>query len=415
VRAIQNKKSYTIKTNEAGIEGIVLRPFDIPTDSDGSIWLKWNSKFTEYVYGEKTHHGLNPIPDLNGQTVIIGVTAKGLANQIPTPGGLLYPHQLQANALQTIISDNPISRPVWTTSIELIIMSVGGLLIILSMYYLPIWISGLIFTVLTAGSGYLSWTLWSDSQILLDLSYILILYILLLTSTGFNNFYRQYMLRQQIKKQFETYLDPRQVAILQKNPELLKLGGDRKDMTFMFMDIIGFTPISEAFKENDDPEGLVNLINKYLDTMTKIILKNGGTIDKYMGDCIMAFWNAPLDTPNHADIAVETAMEILDAGKELQKDLEEQGLPTIGVGIGINTGTCIVGNMGSESRFDYSVIGDAVNLASRLEGQTRNYDGVDLLLSEFTYRSGVSRAVHEVDRIQVKGKTEKVKVYTCKS
>tara|TARA_B100000424_G_scaffold242198_1_gene210863 strand:- start:131 stop:802 length:672 start_codon:yes stop_codon:yes gene_type:complete len=223
------------------------------------------------------------------------------------------------------------------------------------------------------------------------------------------------MLRQQIKKQFETYLDPRQVAILQKNPELLKLGGDRKDMTFMFMDIIGFTPISEAFKENDDPEGLVNLINKYLDTMTKIILKNGGTIDKYMGDCIMAFWNAPLDTPNHADIAVETAMEILDAGKELQKDLEEQGLPTIGVGIGINTGTCIVGNMGSESRFDYSVIGDAVNLASRLEGQTRNYDGVDLLLSEFTYRSGVSRAVHEVDRIQVKGKTEKVKVYTCKS
>ena len=415
VRAIQNKKSYTIKTNEAGIEGIVLRPFDIPTDSDGSIWLKWNSKFLEYEYGDKTYHGHSPIPTLNGETVIVGVTAKGLANQIPTPGGLLYPHQLQANALQTIISDNPISRPVWTTSIELIIMSVGGLLIILSMYYLPIWISGLIFTVLTAGSGYLSWTLWSDSQILLDLSYILILYILLLTSTGFNNFYRQYMLRQQIKKQFETYLDPRQVAILQKNPELLKLGGDRKDMTFMFMDIIGFTPISEAFKENDDPEGLVNLINKYLDTMTKIILKNGGTIDKYMGDCIMAFWNAPLDTPNHADIAVETAMEILDAGKELQKELEEQGLPTIGVGIGINTGTCIVGNMGSESRFDYSVIGDAVNLASRLEGQTRNYDGVDLLLSEFTYRSGVSRAVHEVDRIQVKGKTEKVKVYTCKS
>ena len=414
VRAIQNKKSYTIKTNEAGIEGIVLRPFDIPTDADGSIWLKWNSKFTEYEYGDKTYHGHSPIPTLNGETVIIGVNAKGIANQIPTPGGLLYPHQLQANALQTIISDNPISRPVWTTSVELIIMTIGGLLIILSMYYLPIWISGLIFTVLTAGSGYLSWTLWSDSQILLDLSYILILYILLLTSTGFNNFYRQYMLRQQIKKQFETYLDPRQVAILQKNPELLKLGGDRKDMTFMFMDIIGFTPISEAFKENDDPEGLVNLINKYLDTMTKIILKNGGTIDKYMGDCIMAFWNAPLDTPNHADIAVETAMEILDAGKELQKELEEQGLPTIGVGIGINTGTCIVGNMGSESRFDYSVIGDAVNLASRLEGQTRNYDGVDLLLSEFTYRSGVSRAVHEVDSIQVKGKTEKVKVYTCR-
>jgi len=412
VRAIQNKKSYTIKTNEAGIEGIVLRPFDLPTDSDGSIWLKWNSKFTEYEYGEKTMHGLNPIPDLNGQTVIIGVTAKGLANQIPTPGGLLYPHQLQANALQTIISDNPISRPVWTTSVELIIMGIGGLIIILSMYYLPIWISGLLFTALSAGSGYLSWTLWSDSQILLDLSYILILYILLLTSTGFNNFYKQFVLRQQIQKQFGTYVSPDLVKQLQKNPELLKLGGERKEMTFMFMDICGFTPISEHYKNNDDPEGLVILINNYLDTMTKIVLKNGGTIDKFMGDCIMAFWNAPLPCKDHADKAVQTSIEICEAADELIQELKDKGLPTIDIGIGINTGTCIVGNMGSEARFDYSVIGDAVNLGARLEGQTRNYDGVRVLLGPETYRSCTSRAFAEVDRITVKGKTEAVTIYT---
>ena len=412
VRAIQNKKSYTIKTNEAGIEGIVLRPFDIPTDADGSIWLKWNSKFIEYEYGEKTHHGLNPIPDLDGQTVIIGVNAKGIANQIPTPGGLLYPHQLQANALQTIISDNPISRPVWTTSVELIIMTIGGLLIILSMYYLPIWISGLIFTVLTAGSGYLSWTLWSDSQILLDLSYILIIFILLMTSTGFNNFYKQFVLRQQIQKQFGTYVSPDLVKQLQKNPELLKLGGERKEMTFMFMDICGFTPISEAFKENDDPEGLVILINNYLDTMTKIVLKNGGTIDKFMGDCIMAFWNAPLPCEDHAEKAVQTSIEICEAADELIQKLEDEGLPRIDIGIGINTGTCIVGNMGSESRFDYSVIGDAVNLGARLEGQTRNYDGVRVLLGPETYRSCKERAFSEVDRILVKGKSEKVTIYS---
>jgi adenylate cyclase len=202
------------------------------------------------------------------------------------------------------------------------------------------------------------------------------------------------------------------VNMLVKDPSLMKLGGERKEMTFMFMDIIGFTPISEAYKENDDPEGLVELINYYLDTMTKIILKHGGTIDKYMGDCIMAFWNAPLECPDHANKAVMTAMEILDAGKELQKELEDKGLPTIGVGIGINTGDCIVGNMGSESRFDYSVIGDSVNLGARLEGQTRNYDGVDLLLSSYTYQSGLSTAVREVDRIQVKGKREKVTIYT---
>jgi len=409
VRALQDKKSYTIKTNEAGIEGIVLRPFDMSTDSDGSIWLKWNTQFEEYEYDRM---GKGIPENLEGRTVIVGVSAKGIQPQITTPGGLLYPHQLQANALQTILTDKPISRPVWTTTVELGIMIIGGLLLIISMYYFPIWISGIFFTTMTAASAYFSWKMWTDSQILLDLSYILILYILLLTSTGFNNFYRQYMLRQQIKKQFGTYVSPDLVKQLQKDPSLLKLGGERKEMTFMFMDICGFTPISEHYKNNDDPEGLVILINNYLDTMTKIVLKNGGTIDKFMGDCIMAFWNAPLPCENHADKAIQTSIEICEAADELIQELEEQGLPRIDIGIGINTGTCIVGNMGSEARFDYSVIGDAVNLGARLEGQTRNYDGVRVLLGPETYRSCKERAFSEVDRILVKGKSEKVTIYT---
>ena len=411
VRAMQNKKSYTVKANEAGIESIVLRPFEIPTDADGSIWLKWNSKFPEIEY---TRLGDNLGP-LNGETVIVGVSAKGLANQISTPAGLIYPHQLQANTLQTIISENPISRPLWTTTVELAIMSIGGLIIILSMYYLPIWISGLLFVSLSAGSGYLSWSLWSDSQILLDLSSILILYILLLTSTGFNNFYRQYMLRQQIKKQFGTYVSPDLVKELQQNPDLLRLGGDQRYMTFMFMDIVGFTPISEHYKTLNNPAGLVDLINNYLDRMTKIILKNGGTIDKFMGDCIMAFWNAPLRCEDHAARAIDTAQEILEAADEFIIELESKGLPRIDIGIGINTGECIVGNMGSEARFDYSVIGDAVNLASRLEGQTRNYDGVRVLLGQETHYSCPARDVQFVDSIKVKGKTEAIKVYTTAS
>ena len=411
VRAMQNKKSYTVKANEAGIESIVLRPFEIPTDADGSIWLKWNSKFPEIEY---TRLGDNLGP-LNGETVIVGVSAKGLANQISTPAGLIYPHQLQANTLQTIISENPISRPLWTTTVELAIMSIGGLIIILSMYYLPIWISGLLFVSLSAGSGYLSWTLWSESQILLDLSSILILYILLLTSTGFNNFYRQYMLRQQIKKQFGTYVSPDLVKELQQNPDLLRLGGDQRYMTFMFMDIVGFTPISEHYKTLNNPAGLVDLINNYLDRMTKIILKNGGTIDKFMGDCIMAFWNAPLRCEDHAARAIDTAQEILEAADEFIIELESKGLPRIDIGIGINTGECIVGNMGSEARFDYSVIGDAVNLASRLEGQTRNYDGVRVLLGQETHYSCPARDVQFVDSIKVKGKSEEIKVYTTTS
>jgi adenylate cyclase len=406
VRAMQGKKSYTIKLNESGIESIVLRPFIIPTDERGSIWLKWNTHFESIDYNGQA------LPDLKGKTAIIGVTAKGIVPQVSTPAGLQYPHQIQASTLQTIISDNPISRPQWTYAAELGMILIGSLLIILSVYYLPVWIGAVAFFGCAAVITYASYYAWNEFQILLSLSDSLIIYIVLFASSSFNNFYKQFVLRQQIKKQFGTYVSPDLVKQLQKDPSLLKLGGERKEMTFMFMDICGFTPISEHYKNNDDPEGLVILINNYLDTMTKIVLKNGGTIDKFMGDCIMAFWNAPLDCEDHADKAVQTSIEICEAADELIQQLEEQGLPRIDIGIGINTGTCIVGNMGSESRFDYSVIGDAVNLGARLEGQTRNYDGVRVLLGPETYRSCPSRKFTEVDRILVKGKSEKVTIYT---
>ena len=404
VRALQNKKSYTVKLNESGIESIILRPFIIPTDERGSIWLKWNTHFDSYDYGK-------PLPDLKGKTVIIGVTAKGISPQITTPAGLLYPHQLQANALQTIISDSPISRPQWTFAAELGMILIGSLLIVLAVYYLPIWIGLVFFVGSAAAVCYAVYYAWYEFSILLDLSASLLIYILLLTSSSFNNFYKQFVLRQQIKKQFGTYVSPDLVKQLQEDPSLLKLGGERKNMTFMFMDICGFTPISEHYKNNDDPEGLVILINNYLDTMTKIVLKNGGTIDKFMGDCIMAFWNAPLLCDDHADKAVQTSLEICDAADILIKELEEKDLPRIDIGIGINTGDCIVGNMGSEERFDYSVIGDAVNLGARLEGQTRNYDGVRVLLGPETYKQCPDGTFTEVDRIQVKGKSEKVTIY----
>ena len=227
-----------------------------------------------------------------------------------------------------------------------------------------------------------------------------------------SNYYVTYQLKEQIRKQFQKYLSPDMVKQLQDNPDMLVLGGQRKEMTFLFMDICGFTPVSEHYKNNNDPEGLVNLINKYLDTMTKIILSNGGTIDKYMGDCIMAFWNAPLDCENHADMAIKSAKEISEKADELIKELEDDGLPRIDVGIGINTGECIVGNMGSELRFDYSVIGDAVNLASRLEGQTRNYDGVRVLLSSRTAGCSTDGLFTKVDAIKVKGKSETIEVFT---
>jgi adenylate cyclase len=207
------------------------------------------------------------------------------------------------------------------------------------------------------------------------------------------------------------------VNMLIKDPSLMKLGGDRKEMTFLFMDICGFTPISEHYKNNDDPEGLVELVNEFLDAMTKIILKNGGTIDKYMGDCIMAFWNAPLPCTNHAEMAVKSAIEIEEKVNELKEVYKERGLPDINVGTGINTGDCIVGNMGSESRFDYSVIGDAVNLAARLEATAARHEYIDYktIISSFTYKQLPAGYVcSEIGTIKVKGKDEEITIYSPK-
>ena len=241
-------------------------------------------------------------------------------------------------------------------------------------------------------------------------------FLLVAFHSTFLRFILEFKLKQQIRKQFEKYLDPRQVAILVKNPEKLKLGGERKEMSFLFMDIVGFTPISEYYKNNDDPEGLVEVINDYLNRMSKIVLKNGGTIDKYMGDCIMALWNAPLDCENHAEMAVKTAIECAEETDKIKAEFKAKGLPDINIGSGVNTGTCIVGNMGSEMRLDYSVIGDAVNLAARLEAQTRNYKDKNGKVTPLLYPSYTQEKLKniksiEVDKIKVKGKEELITIY----
>ena len=407
IRTLQQKKSYTIKANELGIVDLMIPPYEpIKTDMSGSIWINPTYRFEDIEYYGQA------LPNLQGKTVLIGTTAEGIQVLLPTPKGAEYPHTVQASALQTIMNGDSISRPQLANLMEIALAVLLGLGVILSVYYLPLFLSLTAFVGFVGGGVLASHFAWTDSFFLIDWTYSLILCIILFAQASFNNFYKQFKLRQLIKKQFGTYLSPDMVNELQKNPDLLKLGGERKDMTFMFMDIVGFTPISEHYKNNDDPEGLVVLINTYLDRMTKIVLKNGGTIDKYMGDCIMAFWNAPLPCEDHADKAVQTSLEICEAADELIQQLEDQGLPRIDIGIGINSGTCIVGNMGSESRFDYSVIGDAVNLGARLEGQTRNYDGVRVLLGPETYRSCPKRSFVEVDRILVKGKKEKVTIYT---
>jgi len=408
IRVLQQKISYSMKVNELGIQDLMIPPYEpIKTDTTGSIWINFSNQFQQIEYSD-------PLPNLQGKTVIVGVTAEGIQPILSTPVGPAYPHQIQASSLQTIMNGDSISRPLIADLVEIALAAVLGLGIILAVYYLPLWLSAVAFGGFVGGAVLASGFAWSGSFFLIDWTYSLLVSILVFAQSSFNNFYKQFKLRQQIKKQFGTYVSPDLVKQLQKNPGLLKLGGERKEMTFLFMDIVGFTPISEHYKEQDDPEGLVELVNEFLDKMTKIILNNGGTIDKYMGDCIMAFWNAPLPCDNHAEMAVKSAIEIEEEINELKKEYEDRGLPDINVGTGVNTGTCIVGNMGSESRFDYSVIGDAVNLAARLEATAGRHEYIDYktIISRATYQQLPSGYVStEIGTINVKGKKEPITIY----
>jgi len=325
-------------------------------------------------------------------------------------------YEITASTLQTVLDGKNIQRIDISFLVELVLAFIIGCVIILAANYFSYVTLGLTFISLYGILLYTTHYLFNKHLILTDVSWAIICLTIIGFHSTFNRFIKEFKLKQQIRKQFEKYLDPRQVAILVKNPEKLKLGGERKEMSFLFMDIVGFTPISEYYKNKDDPEGLVEVINDYLNRMSKIVLQNGGTIDKYMGDCIMAFWNAPLDCPNHAEMAVKTSIECAEETDKIKAEFKTKGLPDINIGSGVNTGICIVGNMGSEMRLDYSVIGDSVNLAARLEAQTRNYKDENgkvtpVLYSSFTQEKLTNIKSIEVDKIKVKGKEELITIY----
>lgn len=406
LRVQTGKPSYIIKTTNIGIDEFAVPPFDpIVTLPKGDAYIRYNNTFEEVEYVD-----INSLPNMGGKFVIVGVTAEGVANPVPTPRGNMYPQHIQAHMLQNFIDGSNIQRNQVSPLIELLCALCGMILIAIAVYRLPLLWTAPISLLILGGEAYGSVWLYQNKLQLVDATFPVLSGFLIFTQSAFNNFYKQYKLRQQIKGQFGTYISPDYVDMLVKDPSLMKLGGERKEMSFMFADIVGFTPISEKYMKADDPEGLVELINSFLDKMTKIVLNNGGTIDKFMGDCIMAFWNAPLPCENHAEMAVKTAIEIELLGDELEKEMEQRGLPRVKFGTGVNTGTCIVGNMGAETRLDYSVVGDAVNLGARLEAQTRAED-TPIIVSEYTYLQCSDIAFSSIGEVTVKGKEEPVRMY----
>ena len=400
-------ETYVIKTNDLGIEEVRVRSLDpIPTDKDGRLWVNW-------VVPRGT--SLADM-DVANKIVIVGVTAKGVLPQVATPNGLQYPHHIQASFLETMIhaTTNPMPHiPDTAPLYELLIYVLGVLLVWLILNTLGVTAGVLTATGVMLSTGYTGYVLIHSYGLLIDVTWTLMAEFITGAVAFYLNFREQYKLRQQIKEQFGTYISPEYVDIIVKNPDLMVLGGQKKEMTYLFCDIVGFTPISESYMKRDDPEGLVDLINKFLDQMTKLIINNGGTLDKYMGDCIMCWWGAPIPREDHAKIAVQTAIELELLCQQINKDLKEQGLdlPPVMFGTGLSTGNSIVGNTGSTIRMNYSVIGDAVNLGARLEGETRKQD-TPILLPQSTYDQIQNDiACTMIDKIKVKGKEEEITIY----
>ena len=401
LRVAAGDSSYQAKINQTGVEALRIPSFEtIKTDEYSRVFINPNYVFPSVEVG-------GDIPRLDGKIVIVGVTAAGIANPVATPQGEQHPHVLQASILETLINGDSASIPLWGQLADLAaFLGLALALIILSRFRFSI----IFIAVLLGGYFYLPVYLFASQGILLDVTFnvfaIALIYIHLYTA----KFISEYLQKQQIKKQFGTYLSPDLVAQLQRQPELLALGGDSRELSIMFTDVRGFTTISEHYGE--DVQGLTKIMNRYMTVMTRAILENKGTLDKYIGDAQMAFWNAPLDNKQHALDAVRTSFQMLKDLETFNEDIKEEGVPPFGMGLGINTATVVVGNMGSDQRFDYTCLGDGVNLAARLEGQSKPY-GVKLVVGPQTAESvGDVYQVIELDLIAVKGKTKPVSIYT---
>ncbi len=387
-KALFGVKSYIITTNENGIQEIAIRGIPpVKTDSLGRKWISW-------VDTPETN--LKEM-DVNGKFVFVGVTANGVMPQVATPVGLLEPHKIQAALAESLLIQNSPFIPDYALALELLIFiaSVGLVWAFISYLGITWGVSLALLTMaLTGFYGYYSIT----TGVLIDITWSLVSQFITGAIAFYLRFREQYKLRQQIKKQFEHYLDPRQVKRLQKDPSLLKLGGEKRRCTFLFTDVRGFTALSETLP----PEEVTTIMNKALTIQSEAVQKYGGMVDKYIGDAMMAIFNAPIDLLHHESIAVECA-------KEIQENIIKADIG-VEIGVGVNTGEAVIGNMGSDTRFDYSAIGDAVNTAARLESATKEA-GVNILIGKETEKySGIT--LKPLKPIKVKGKEKPLKIYT---
>ena len=396
LKILAGADTYVIKTNDNGLEEIRVKGLPaVPVDSLGRKWISWvDTPQTDLA-----------TMDVQDKFVFIGFTAKGIMPQLATPVGLLEPHKIQASLAESILIQDSPYIPDYALALEVLIFIASTVFVwlVLNVFGITLGISFFAIVFLSTAT-YGVYTI--QNGVLLDVTWALISQFITGSVAFYVRFREQYKLRQQIKKQFEHYLDPRQVKQLQKNPSLLKLGGEKRYATFLFTDVRGFTSMSETL----EPEDVTYIMNKALTAQQSAVQKNGGMVDKYIGDAMMAIFNAPINQDFHENKAIDCAVDIQRNMESLNIELMDRGIPAVAIGIGINTGYAVIGNMGSESRFDYTAIGDAVNIGARLESGTKEA-GVDVLIG---YNTAI-KSDYELtllEPLQVKGKEKPLDVYT---
>jgi len=417
LRVATGTDTIFIKSEKAGIKSIAVKGFEVPTDRNGQLWVHFARHDPSiYVSAVDVLEGRVAPEMIARKLVLIGTSAVGLLDVKTTPIDPVMPGvEVHAQVLESALTRAVLSQPIYAIVAEFCAAIVLGILVIaFAPLFGPVTLVavGALFASLLVGT---SWYFYTQHRLLIDFTYPLLSTTSIYLTLIFTSFVREQAQRRQIRSAFGQYLSPALIEQLAQSPEKLVLGGEEREMTIMFSDVRGFTTISESFKS--DPQGLTALMNRFLTPLTNAILARKGTIDKYMGDAIMAFWNAPLDDKEHQLHACEAALDMLQRidvlNKQREQEAQEGGPPYIplNVGVGLNTGVCVVGNMGSDLRFDYSVLGDSVNLASRLEGQSKEY-GFPIIVGSKTALAVKDKfAILELDFIMVKGKKEPEVIY----
>ena len=405
MRVAAGDSTFQVKINELGVEKMRIPQFGpVSTDSLSRIWIDWSLT-------PERHSLMNLPQDFDGEIVIVGVSAAGLANPVATSLGEMLPQDLQAAVISTVIANKtrtPITRPNWADGAEIVALAITVILLL----FLSRWTYvGISFSVLLLGSSLLlSGWLYRSHAWLVDATFPIGGLVLVLLHAYGIKFVNEFLQKQQIKQQFGSYVNPTIVERLQKDPSLIKLGGEKKQLSVVMTDMRNFTALGESYGKAG-VEDFTKIMNSYMTALSVPILANNGTLIKFIGDASLHIHGAPLDDADHAYRAVQTALEMIEAVKKFNNELIAQGKPPVGMGAGINTGEIVVGNIGAKTKFGYDVLGDPVSLAARLESQTKGY-GVLMIISEATADLVRDRfPLWELDNIAVKGKTEPVRIF----